>query len=179
MLGPGLPSARADGAEPDSIPSRAALGRFAHPFSDVVSCMDFKLAPAPDHRHRAVASVSMGVLGLERDLPHVALIGAQTAARDLLLALGGMRIRPCAEDLKVLQEVAAMDRTRIPAGAESQMRLATEVLAVLQRCLRGSEAAGPAAWRLEGLALGAPWPGTCQSPDGRTGAAVARTRTRL
>ncbi|GGC71711.1 hypothetical protein GCM10011504_56680 [Siccirubricoccus deserti] len=177
MLGLGLSSARAGGAEPDSVLSGAALGRFAYPFSDVASCMDFDFAPAPDHRHRAVACVSMGVLGLERDLPNVALIGAQAAARDLLLALDGIRVRPCAEDLKVLQEAAAMDRTRIPAGAKA--RLAAEMLAVLQRCLRGPVAAGPTAWRLDGLTVGISWPETCQNSDERTGGAVARTTTRL
>jgi hypothetical protein len=84
----------------------------------------------------------MGALGLERDLPRVALIGAQAAARDLLLALGGSRLRPSSRDLRLLQEIAAMDRLRV-AGIEPHWPVAGDALAVVQRLLRQLPAEGP------------------------------------
>jgi hypothetical protein len=61
-----------------------------------------------DHRLRALASAALAAAALERALPRAAMIAARAAARSALLALGATQRRPCAPELRLLQEVAAL-----------------------------------------------------------------------
>jgi hypothetical protein len=98
--------------------------------------MNADMHGATDHRRRAEAAARMAVLGLERDLPRVALIGAQAAARSALLALGDGQLRRASRDLRTLQELAALDRGRMAATPDAQREIACDALAVLLRLLR-------------------------------------------
>ncbi|WP_372624407.1 hypothetical protein [Falsiroseomonas sp.] len=72
-------------------------------------------------------------MALQRNLPRVALIGAQAAARSALLAAAFSPVRPTRRELRVLQEMAALDRVGLQLGPRARLALAGEALAAVER----------------------------------------------
>jgi hypothetical protein len=101
-------------------PTGIYMHPFSHPFSD---------------RRRALVATRLAWLGLEHGLPHVAVIGAQVAARATLLAIAGTPLRPADHDIDLLRQVAALDRFRPAGGLAAPRDLAEAAIDVLHRLM--------------------------------------------
>jgi hypothetical protein len=80
---------------------------------------------------RAVAAAEIAAFALERNLPHMALGGAQEAARSALLALAAAPRRPSGADFGLLREVAAAPPHHLagrPAERKAMVRAALSVV---------------------------------------------------